>query len=85
MDDGPKVQLLGGEERKALAQVKAHLVTEDTDRPRSSAVLPRFPGQDMIEQVQVLLHARLRREPVTPAIQRATQRRPGKTAFLSEG
>ena len=37
-----------------------YLMTEDADRPRrSGAVLPRFSmGQDMVEQVQVLLHVR---------------------------
>src|SRR5688572_6551665 len=60
MDDGLHVQLLGRHQRKALRQVKAHLVPEDAARAGAGAVvLHRAVLQHMAHQVEILLHRTL--------------------------
>ena len=49
-DDGFAVQLLGGQEREALGQVKAHLAAEDTQRAGARAVAALHTvGQDVFQ------------------------------------
>jgi len=48
VDDGPQVQLLGGQQRKTRRQVEAHLVAEDRERARARPVLP---GRAVVEDV----------------------------------
>nr|AIA11674.1 Unknown Function [uncultured bacterium] len=57
VDDRLEVQLLGRQEREAGAQVEAHLMTEDGERPGARAVLLVHPPvQDLFHQIQVLPH-----------------------------
>ncbi|MPM20131.1 hypothetical protein SDC9_66560 [bioreactor metagenome] len=51
------VHLLGGQQREAGAQVEPQLGAEDADRAGAGAVGLAYPGvEDVLEQVQVLLH-----------------------------
>ncbi len=57
MNDGAQVAFLGGHQRKAVGEVKAHLVAKDTDRARAGAVL--LAGTvvtHMAHQVEILFH-----------------------------
>jgi hypothetical protein len=52
---------LRSDQRKALAQIEPHLVTEDRDRPDARSVsFARAVVERMLHQVEVLLHFRLR-------------------------
>src|SRR5690606_27176449 len=58
VDDRAQVQLLGGDQREALAQVEAHLPAEHAARAGTRAV--RLVGavlEHVGQQLQVLLHA----------------------------
>ena len=57
VDDGAEVELLGGEQRKALPQVKALLRTKDRERSRAGAIF--FPGpliEDQAEETVIRKH-----------------------------
>ena len=57
MDDGFQVQPLGGDQRKALREIEAHLVAEDRDGPRAGTV--GFAGalvEDAAQKVMIGLH-----------------------------
>ena len=52
------MQLLGGQQRKSGAKIKAHLIAEDAKRPRAGAILATDAvTADMIEKVEILAHA----------------------------
>src|SRR5690606_32087389 len=58
VDDRAQVQLLGGDQRKALAQVEAHLPAEHAAGAGAGAVgLVRPVFEHVAQQVEVLLHA----------------------------
>src|SRR5690606_4283673 len=58
VDDRAQVQLLGGDQGEALAQVEAHLPAEHAAGAGAGAVgLVGAMFQDMCQQLQVLLHA----------------------------
>ena len=57
MDDGTQVQFLGGDQRKTLRQVKAHLPAEHAVGARAGAI--RFRGallKHVPEQVEIDTH-----------------------------
>jgi hypothetical protein len=57
VDDGLEVDLLGGEQGKALAQVEAHLVAEYREGAGAGAVvLAGAVGHDVTQEVEVLPH-----------------------------
>ena len=59
VDDRFEVDLLGGQQREAGAEVEAHLVAEHALRAHTGAVrLHRAVRADMSEQIQVLFHNR---------------------------
>ena len=68
-DDRAQVQPLGRDDREALGQVEAHLVAEHAAGAGAGAVgLVGTGGHDVVEQVEVLAHARsLHRRDPTPA------------------
>jgi hypothetical protein len=48
------MQLLGGQQRKALGKVEPHLPSEDTQRAGARAIAALDPfGQDVGQQVQI--------------------------------
>ena len=50
------MQLLGGQQRKASGQVKAHLTPEQTLCARTGTVLPKGAvGQNIGQQIKILL------------------------------
>ena len=52
------MQLLRREKREAFLQIEPHLMAKDTDRTGSRPIFANLSmGQDMIEQIQILLHA----------------------------
>jgi len=56
-EDAAGVQLLGGQQREALGEVEAHLVTEDAARPGAGAVGLLHPVvQHVVDEVEVLPH-----------------------------
>src|SRR5262245_6634773 len=58
---------LRSDQRKALAQIEPHLVTEDGDRPDArSVVFARAVVERMLHQIEVLLHFRTRPFPCLP-------------------
>src|SRR5262245_502590 len=59
VDDRLEMQLLGGDERKALGEIKAHLMPEHRQRAGAGAVtLLRTVGEDPLHQVVILMHPR---------------------------
>ena len=57
VDDRFEVQLLGGEQRKAVVELKAHLMAEHRERAGAGAVvLFHATAKDMFHQVEVLAH-----------------------------
>jgi hypothetical protein len=57
MNDGFQVQLLGGQERKALGEVKAHLPAEYRTNAGAGAVgFIQSVGEDMLYQIKILAH-----------------------------
>jgi hypothetical protein len=57
MDDGFEMQLLGGEQWKALAQIKPHLVAEHGQRACARTVLlAHAVPRDMRHKIEILLH-----------------------------
>jgi len=59
VDDGLRVQALGGDERKPVAEIEAHLVTEDRQRAGAGPVfLAGAVVADVPHEGQVLLHIR---------------------------
>ena len=64
MDNGPQMQLLGGEDRKPLCKVETHLVTEHRARAGAGAVSAVGAGfHHMPEKIEILFHAFCRRFP----------------------
>ena len=56
-DDRSQVELLGGQHRKPLRQIEAHLVAEHAERARAGPVhLPRARIEHAAHQVEILLH-----------------------------
>ena len=67
-DDRAHVQLLGRDDREALGQVEAHLVAEHAARAGAGAVgLVDAVRQDVVEEVEVLPHARSLHRGADPA------------------
>ena len=57
MDDGFEMHLLGGDQREALLQVEAHLITEDRDRAGAGSVVLAYAVREhMVQQVVILTH-----------------------------
>ena len=57
VDDGFEMQLLGGDQRKAVGQIEAHLVAEDRARARAGAVaLFHALFEDQFHQIEILAH-----------------------------
>ena len=51
------MQLLGGDEREALRQIKPHLVPKHRKRARARAVsLGMTVGQNMSHEIEILFH-----------------------------
>ena len=60
MHDGLQVQLLGGDERKTLPQIKPHLVTKYRQRAGAGAVgFMDALMEDAIEKLMILAHGAL--------------------------
>src|SRR5690606_36984496 len=74
-DDRAQVQLLGGEQRKALRKIEAHLVAEDRAGADAGAVLLLDAlVEDQLEQVEIGLHGRI----LWPVARRRATRFPPK-------
>ena len=59
MNDGTKVKFFGGHRRKALLQVKPHLVTKKTKGSSARSIFfGRAMGHNMAHQIQVLFHVK---------------------------
>ena len=57
MNDAAEVQLLGGQNGKAIGQVKPHLMTEEAERSCSGPVRTFLPLiEELLQQVEILLH-----------------------------
>ena len=57
IDDGFQMQLLGGDQRKALGQIEAHLMAEDGARAGAGAVaLFHALVQGQFHQIEILAH-----------------------------
>ena len=66
MDNGPKVQLLGGDHRETLSEVKPHLMAEHRKGSCTCSVALLFPFiEDSLNQFMVLLHGL-----TTPSLER---------------
>ena len=85
VDDRFQVQLLGGDQRKAVGEIEAHLMAEHRQRAGAGAVaLLHAVGEDVLHQVEILAHPQLRpgdrqnREdgPVCPPLQSRERRYP---------
>ena len=64
MNDRPQVQLLGRHARKAVGQIKPHLVAEQTEGARVGPVgLAGAVGENAIKQVEILAHTPMVAEP----------------------
>ena len=58
-DDGPEVQLFGGDQRETLLKVEPHLVAKNADGARASTVGFCCPVvKDVLHQIVVLLHGK---------------------------
>ena len=58
IDDGFEMHLLGGDQRKTVGQVEAHLMAEDRARAGAGAVaLFHALGEHAFHQVEILAHA----------------------------
>jgi len=59
MDDGLEVQLLGGHAGKAVAQVEAHLVAEDSPRAGAGPIgTVRTVIENMLHEIEIWAHGR---------------------------
>jgi hypothetical protein len=59
--DRLRVQLLGGDQRKAVGEIEAHLMAEHRERAGTGAVaLLHALFQDAFHQVEILAHGRLK-------------------------
>ncbi len=66
VNDGAQVHFFGGDQGKSLAEVKAHLVAENADRPGSGAVAALFAAlQNGAQKVVVGLHRVKNNAPAT--------------------
>ncbi len=76
VDDRLQVQLLGGHQRKAVAEIEAHLMAEHRARAGAGAVvLLGTVAQDLLHQVVILAHGL--RDRSGPTIVGARTYRPG--------
>ena len=58
MNDRSQMQFFRREQGKAFLQIEAHLMPKYAHRTGSRSILANFSmGQNMIEQIQILLHA----------------------------
>ena len=58
MDDGFQMQLFGRQNRKAMAQIKAHLMAEHGQSAGAGAIIALHAVvQHMLKQVKILLHS----------------------------
>src|SRR5581483_8556671 len=80
VDDRLEVQLLGGEERKAFAEIETHLMAEHRQRAGAGAVALLHPvAEDVVHQIEILAHFKSRGivsrkgYPVTSALPKARQ------------
>ena len=57
MDDGFQMQLLGGQHREAVGQIKTHLIAEDRACPGAGAIATvRARLHHMTQEVEILFH-----------------------------